>query len=288
QAFARLGTSVHVVSRDSRILAHDDADHALALQIALEREGVRFTFGTEVLDARIAGEERVVRLTDGCELRADAILAAVGRTPRVTGFGLEDCGVEVADGAIRVDDRCRTTVPRIYAAGDVTGPPFFTHAGEEMSKVAVANALLHIPRRYDRKRIPWCTFTAPELAHAGLTEATLRSRGIRHQILSFPNDELDRAVVDGETTGSTKLFVDRRGRVLGASILSSRAGEAAAEIALAIAAKLSVTRIADVVHAYPSYGYGPRRAADGWYTQKITPCVLRLLRTIFGFRGNAR
>ncbi len=195
--------------------------------------------------------------------------------------------MNVIDGAIAVDGHCRTTASRIYAAGDVTGPPFFTHAGEEMSKVAVANALLFMPRRYDRTRIPWCTYTTPELAHAGLTENTLRERKTRYRTLAFPNSELDRAIVDDQLIGSTKLFVSPRGRLLGASVLGPRAGEVIGELALAIGSAVPVSRIADIVHCYPSYSYGARRAADDWYLAKLTPLVKRLLRVVFGFRGRA-
>ncbi|MDQ6926068.1 MAG: FAD-dependent oxidoreductase [Candidatus Eremiobacteraeota bacterium] len=285
QAFARLGTAVHLVASTGRLLPRDDSDHALALQGALETEGVRFSFGTRVVAARFANGEKVVRLSSGVELSCDEILVAAGRTPRVAGFGLEAAGVEVLDGAVVVDARCRTNVRHIFAAGDVTGPPYFTHAAEQMSKIAVANALLHLRRRYDASRVPWCTFTDPELAHAGAAESDLRARDVPFTVLAFPNDRLDRAIVDGATSGSTKLYVGRRGRILGASMLAPRAGEVIGEVALAIDAGMSVSKLAATMHPYPSYSYGSRRAADGWLAKTLTPTVRRVLRAAFRFRS---
>ncbi len=285
QAFARLGTAVHVVSAATRPLGNDDAEHARELRAVLEREGVRFTLGARVVASSRSEDTTVLKLSNATEISCDRVLVAIGRTPRVTGYGLDVAGVVVRDGAIVVDARGRTNVAHIWAAGDAIGPPYFSHFAEESAKVAVANALLGVRKRFDRATVPWCTFTSPELAHVGATEAALRKSGTYASTYAFSNDELDRAIVDDATTGSTKLFVGRGGRVLGASILGARAGELSGEVALAIASRRTVAQIADTLHPYPSYGYGVRRAADGWYERLLTPFVRRIIRAIFRFRG---
>ena len=285
QAFARLGTLVHVVSTATRPLENDDAEHARVLRTVLESEGVRFSLGLRVVASSRFENTTVLKLSDASEIPCDRVLVAIGRTPRVSGYGLEAAGVIVRDGAIVVDARGRTNVAHISAAGDAIGPPYFSHVAEETAKVAVANALLGVRKRFDRATVPWCTFTSPELAHVGSTAATLRKRGTHFSTYTFANDELDRAIVDDVTTGGTKLFVGRGGRVLGASILGARAGELSCEVALAIGAKLTAAKIADTVHPYPSYGYGVRRAADAWYERLATPFVRRIIRTVFRFRG---
>ncbi|GAC1396773.1 MAG: FAD-dependent oxidoreductase [Vulcanimicrobiaceae bacterium] len=285
QAFARLGSTVCVVSRSQTILDRDEPEHARVLQTALEGEGVRFRLGVDVRAATRDADATVVTLSDDRIERCDAIVAAIGRAPRVTGFGLETTGIALVNGAIDVDAYCRTNVPHIYATGDVAGPPYFTHAAEEMSKTAIAHGLLRLPKRYDRARVPWCTYTSPELAHVGLSARTLRERNTPFRTLTFSNDDVDRALVDGATAGGTRLFVSRRGRLLGASVLGARAGETAGELALAIAAKQRVARIADTVHPYPTYAYGARRAADGWYERALTPLLRRAIGIAYRFRG---
>ncbi|GAC1585100.1 MAG: FAD-dependent oxidoreductase [Candidatus Velthaea sp.] len=285
QAFARLGTSVDLVTSADRILPRDDADHARIIQHALEADGVRVRTGCGLARIEARGGTFAAYLERGSEIACDRVLVATGRVPRIAGFALERSGVATRAGAIAVDDRARTSVAHIFAAGDVTGPPYFTHAGEEMSKAAVANALLRWPKRFKRDRFPWCTFTDPELAHAGETEEQLRARGARYRVLAFPNGRLDRAVVDAEDGGGTKLFVGRRGRILGASIAGPRAGEVIGEVVLAMQARLPVSRIADTVHPYPSYSYGLRRACDEWYERALSPRVVGAIKLLFGYRG---
>lgn len=282
QAFALLGASVHVIDRGARILAHDEPEHALALTRVLEQQGVQFHFGTTV--AAALPDVRRLRLSSGEEVPYDDILVAVGRRPRIDGLQLERAGVRVRNEAVEVNTRCRTSTHSIFAAGDVTGPPYFTHAGEEMSKVAVSNMLVHLPRRYDPSSVPWCTFTHPELAHVGRTEDDLSREGRRYERLSFPNAHVDRAIVDDAKVGGSVLLV-QRGRLVGASILAPRAGEIIGELSLAMRAHLPVARIADAIHPYPTYSYGMRRAADDWYVRRLTPFVLALIRIVFRYRG---
>lgn len=285
QAFARLGVAVTLVVRGRRLLRRDDPGHAERISAVLAAEGVALRFGTTVAEATRADGTVRLRLHDGEILEIDDLLVATGREPETNRLGLAAAGVRVHDGAIAVDDRMRTTNPRIDAIGDCTGPPYFTHAAEEAAKVAVTSGLLRLPARFEVRKIPWCTFTDPELARVGESAEELTARGASFSTLRFDYDELDRAIVDGATTGEAKLSVGRGGKLLGASILGARAGETAGELALAYAAGLSARTISGVVHPYPTYAYGARRAADGALEATLTPTVRRLLGLVYRFRG---
>ncbi len=290
QAFARLGTAVTLVERGGRLLPNDDAELAGLLHEQLAAEGVEV-----VLEARV---ERVGPAADGAvrveahleaglrPLEADALLMATGRQANVEGLDLEAAGVKHTLNSIPVDERCRTNKRHIYAIGDVTGRYQFTHMGEHMAKVAVTNALLKLPMRMDAGRVPWVTYTDPELAHVGATEAKLKAEGAKYAVYRFPYSRLDRAVMEGETTGLIKVFAKPlTGKILGATILGARAGELISEYALAMKRGATLRQIADTIHPYPSYGLGARRAADQWYAQKQSPRLTRLLQRVFGYRG---
>lgn len=289
QAFCRLGSAVTVFDRNTRILGHDDALLAEMLQAALADEGVRYRLGADL--------RRVHRTDDGIVVEAvvggvaertvvDALLVATGRVPNTEGLGLDAAGVAFDENGIPVDDRCRTGRRHIYAAGDVTGRYQFTHMSEHMAKVAVTNALLKLPMKIDAGHVPWVTYTTPELAHVGETEAALRGRGASYEVYEFPYDRLDRAVTDGATTGRLRVYAKKwNGAILGAGILGARAGELISEYALAMRHGITLRQISDTIHPYPSYGLGARRVADQWYARKQSAVLVRLLQKVFGYRG---
>ncbi|HEU4403833.1 MAG TPA: FAD-dependent oxidoreductase [Polyangiaceae bacterium] len=292
QAFCRLGARVTVAQRARHLLPGDDPELTEALRRALEGEGVECLLGAEV--RRVANDAGAVRATIAAaggttEVVADAILLAVGRRPNVEGLGLEAAGVGYADRGIAVDDRCRTSARHVFACGDVTGRYQFTHMSEHMAKVAVTNAVLGLPSKVDARYVPRCTFTDPELAHVGASEADLVARGVRFDVYRFPYDKLDRAIADGETTGLVKVLATRPGgRILGASVLGAAAGELIGELAVAMRNGVTLRRLADTIHPYPTYGLGVRRAADQWYVRKRSKALVRVLRFVFGYRGLVR
>ena len=202
-------------------------------------------------------------------LAFDHVLVAAGRRPRTAGIGLEAAGVELDDsGAVVVDDRLRTSAPRIFAAGDVTGRLPFTHVAAHHARVAAVNALLGTRRRVD-ETIPWVTFTDPEVAHVGLTEAQARERwGDRIAVARSDYAELDRALTDGRPEGLALLVADPRGRLVGATVAAPGAGEAIAELTVHIAAGAKIDAVSSTVHAYPTLAEGPSRAADEHLRQR--------------------
>ena len=282
QAFRRLGSDVTVIDRADRVLGRDDADHARVLQRALEGEGVRFVLGADV--ERVEGDNgRVaVHVTAGGErqrVEGDALLIATGRKPNVEGLGLDEAGIAYTKKGITVDDRCRTSLEHVWAAGDCTGEYQLTHMSEHMAKQAVTNAVLRIPAKIDRDGITWTTFTTPEVAQVGKTQQELQEAGRDFVTYRFPYTKVDRAVTEHAETGNIKVHATRwRGRILGASVVGERAGELISVYAVAMKAGVSVREISDTIFPYPTYGLGARRAADQYYVQKQFPLAVRAVK----------
>jgi pyruvate/2-oxoglutarate dehydrogenase complex dihydrolipoamide dehydrogenase (E3) component len=275
QAFRRLGSEVVVIESMNRILPRDDPELSAILQQNLASEGIQFLLGHSVKKVEDTG------VTAG-----DVLLLALGRRANVEELNLGAAGVAISKTGVVVDRHCRTRVKHIYASGDVTGLFQFTHMAEHMSKVAVSNALLHVPLSLESGSVTWCTFTDPELAHVGATEADLRKRGISFDVFRFPFSKIDRAITDNETAGSIKVFAKKfSGKIYGASILGAQAGEMIGEYALALRNGITMRQIADTIHPYPTYGLGNRRAADQWYVRKQSRTLVRWLQRIFGYRG---
>ncbi len=285
QAFRRLDVAVTVVVDAARILERDDPAAVEVVARALRAEGVTLLTDRRVVSASRDGALTTLLLCDGTRVVTDLVMAAVGRVARVDDLGLAEAGVAVRDGLIAVDDRCRTTARRVYAAGDCATTARFTHVAERMAAVAVMNAIVGVPTRFDRDSILWTTFTDPELAHVGPTYAERRRRYPRSAVQTFPFSALDRAVIDDATDGFATIVSTRRGRVLGGTVVGPRAGELIAEIALARAKRLHVTDLAATLHAYPSYAMGVRRAADISVLRKRTRFVLSALRMLRRLRG---
>jgi pyruvate/2-oxoglutarate dehydrogenase complex dihydrolipoamide dehydrogenase (E3) component len=284
QAFQRLGSGVTVIGRFARILEHDDAELAAMLRQCLESEGVRLRLGEQI--ERF--EPGLAHLKGGETVPLDAVLAATGRRPNMESLQLQAAGVSTTEKGIAVDRHCRTNVKNIFACGDVTGKFRFTHMAEHTAKVAVMNAILHVPASKKDDHVSWCTFTDPELAHAGLGEEELRKRGEKFQVYRFPFSRLDRAITESESTGLVKVFANSRGKVLGASILGANGGEIIAEYALAIEAKAGLGAISSTIHPYPTYALANRRAADVFTTSVLTPSRVTWIRRLFRLRGSTQ
>ncbi len=284
QAFQRLGSSVTVVSHGGGILGRDDPELAAILLEHLRGEGIEFLLDTEIVRLK-AGAAHAAR---GVRVEADALLAAVGRSPNVETLHLDAAGVLMNDRGILVNRRCQSSARHIYACGDVAGRHLFTHMAEHMAKVAVTNAILHIPSRMDERHVTWTTFTDPELAHVGGSEAEMQRNGTPCPVYRFPFAHLDRAITDSETTGMVKVLANRWGRILGVSILGAHAGEMIGEYAVAMRNGVSLGKLSSTIHPYPTYVLGNRRAADQFLMAKLTPGMVRWFQRLFGLRGDTR
>ncbi len=270
QAFRRLGSAVTVLQRGPRVLAHDDAECSAIVRRRLEAEGV--SIRTEVAVTRVSkdGTGVAVTLGNGETIAGTHLLVAAGRRPQIDGLELGAAGVAATDKGITTDSAMRTSNPRIFAIGDVAGSYRFTHWAGYQGGLVVRTILTHVPARENKSAIAWATYTDPELAHVGLTEAEAREKhGRAVQVLRWPYQGNDRAQAELETDGLVKVITGRRGRILGADIAGAGAGEMAALFALAIAGGLGTRHLSAMVLPYPTLAEAAKRAAVSGYAAKL-------------------
>ena len=282
QAFQRLGSQVTIVA--PRLLPQDDPEAADVVHRVCEREGVRFERG----HARAVwheGDAVVVKTDAGAQVTGSHLLVAVGRRPNVEGLGLDRAGVTSSVDGIVVDDRLRTSVPHIFAAGDVTGGEQFSHIAGWQAFAAARNALLPGSTSGAANPTAWVTFTDPEVAQVGPTETRARDAlGGSLVVTRWDIAKVDRAKCDDEEEGFIKLLSDGRGRLIGATIVASRAGEMSNELSLAVARGLTVGDIATTVHAYPTYATALQQMASQTATTRWTSSLAgRVLARVLGF-----
>jgi pyruvate/2-oxoglutarate dehydrogenase complex dihydrolipoamide dehydrogenase (E3) component len=280
QSFARLGSEVTLLDMADHVLGREDADAAEVVQNAMARDGVGFEFGVQVESVRRRSGEVVVTWSRDGEpgtTLADEILVAVGRAPNVEGLGLEAAGVRYGRGGVEVDDRLRTTNPRVYAAGDVSSRFKFTHMADAEARIVIQNALFFGRKKASDLIVPWCTYTSPEIAHVGLYERDAAERGLEVETVKVPLSGLDRALLDGEDEGFLRVLLKKGSdRILGATLVSEHAGETISELTLAMQAEVGLGKIAEVIHPYPTQAEVLKRAADQWRRGKLTPLVQKV------------
>lgn len=291
QAFQRLGTHVTIFDMLPRILSGDDEELADMLLEKLNHEGIEFRLSANVnkVSENENGTIEVHAEMNGEQVKqeSEALLVAVGRTANFKSLNPDATGVEYSGNGIRVNNKCRTNVRHIFAAGDVTGRYQFTHMSEHMAKVAASNAILKIPMKIDTVHVPWSTYTDPELAGVGATEKQLIENGINYETYRFPYGKIDRAITEDATEGMIKIFAKKwNGKILGATIYGKQAGDLIGEYAIAMKNGITLRNIADTIHPYPTYGLGARRAADQWYVKNQSEWMSKLVKTIFGYNGS--
>lgn len=289
QAFLRLGSEISIADMTPRILNNDDKELAELLKISLEKEGMIFHLGCKVEEFSNEGNKIKVKLTENGKSNYflfDNVLIASGRKPNISKLKLETVGIKYNNKGIITDQSGRTNVRNIFAAGDCAGSFQFTHYAEHMAKKMVSTALLKLPFKFEPENIIWATFTDPEIAHVGLTLKELEDNKISFKIYKFPFEKIDRATAESSNLGWIKVYAKEfNGKIYGADIMGTNAGEMINEFALAIKNKISLRKIADTIHAYPTYMLGNRRAADQWYIQKQSRTFVNILMKLFGYRG---
>lgn len=271
QAFARLGSQVTILQRGPRILPREEPEASAGLAALLAGEGIRLFTGAEVTAVhRSEGGKRLAyRTAEGeTSLEADEVLVAVGRRPNISGLDLEAAGVAYRTRGIQVDARLRTSNRRVFACGDVCGPYLFTHMAEYQAGIVIANTAFRLPRRVDYRVVPWVTYTDPELARVGSTEAEARERHDDVEVMRFGFDEIDRAIVERETEGFVKL-VTRRRRLLGATLLGAHAGELIPELVFSMQSRAKISTLSATIHPYPTRAQIHRRAVNSYYGTKL-------------------
>ncbi|MGN8158009.1 FAD-dependent oxidoreductase [Salinisphaera sp. SWV1] len=295
QAFARFGSQVTQVEMTPRLLAREDPEVSAHLLERLTAEGI---------DVRTGHTAKAVERRDGnpvlvCEHQGrevafafDRILVAVGRTPNIQGFGLEELGIETSPTrTLAVNEFLQTRYPNILACGDVAGPYQFTHAAAHQAWYASVNALFLGIRRFkaDYSVIPWVTFTDPEIAHVGRNETQAEEDGIAFEVTRYDLGELDRAITEGQARGFVKvLTVPGKDKILGATIVGENAGELIGEFVTAMRHGLGLNKILGTIHAYPTLIEANKYAAGEWKRAHAPARILAWLERFHGWRRDGR
>ena len=281
QAFRRLGSEVTVLEA-AQPLAKDDPECAAIVLDRLEREGVVIRSGVKVVGVTHAGGSVSVTIegSGGEEIVAGThLLVATGRKPTVDGLGLDAAGIRYDCSGILVNKKLKTANKRVYAIGDAAaGQLQFTHAANYHAGLVIRNALFRLPVRVKDDVIPWVTYTEPELAQSGLSEAEARKRGIKIRILRWPYHDNDRAQAERETHGHIKVITKKNGKIIGTTIVGAQAGELIATWTLAIAQGLNIRAFTGLVLPYPTLSEIGRRASIDYFTPSLTsPWVRRII-----------
>ncbi|MGY0564811.1 MAG: FAD-dependent oxidoreductase [Paraglaciecola chathamensis] len=269
QAFGRLGTHVTQIERGDQVLSKEDPDAAKHLQTQLEKDGIDLRLNTSAMAVETTSEGNVLVVEfAGKEERIpfDKILVAVGRQANLTGFGLEDLGIET-DRTIITNDFLQTKYPNILAAGDVAGPYQFTHTASHQAWYAAVNALFRPFKTFkvDYSVIPWATFAEPEIATVGLNETSAKQQGIDFEVTRYDIGGLDRALADDHARGFVKVITKPgKDKILGATIVGANAGELLAEFVLAMKHGLGLNKILGTIHIYPTMAEANKNVAGNW------------------------
>jgi pyruvate/2-oxoglutarate dehydrogenase complex dihydrolipoamide dehydrogenase (E3) component len=276
QAFRRLGSEVTVLEL-AQPLAKEDPECAAIVLDALAREGVTVRSHVKVERVRRLRQRIEVVLAGDMEetIQGTDLLIAVGRRPSIEGLDLDAGHIRHGPDGIVVNKRFGTSNKRVYAIGDVVGPPRLTHAANLQAVQLVRHLLFRLPVSVNADEIPRVTFTDPELAHVGLTDTEARERHSTIRVLRWPYHENDRAQAEHTTLGHIKVVTDKRGTILGATIVGAAAGEQINAWTLAINHGLNIRAFADLVVPYPTYSEIGKRAAVTFFTPRLTSSWLR-------------
>lgn len=291
QAFHRLGANVTQIEAYDCILSREDSDVSDYICKKLSSEGINILTGHRAERVEVLGEDKfLICTTEGREVRVqfDSILLALGRKANVTGFGLEELGIEVErNGNISHDEFLRTNYPNIYVCGDVAGPYQFTHTAAHQAWFASLNSLLapFWSFKADYRVIPWCTFTDPEVARVGLNEAEAKAKGLAYKITKYGIDDLDRAIADESAHGFVKVLTPPKGdRILGVTIVGEHAGDLITEFVSAMKHGLGLNKILGTIHIYPTLAEANKYAAGVWKRGTVSQRTLELLRLFHEWR----
>ena len=300
QAFARLGSSVIQIERGGRLLKKEDLEVAEYARDCLQADGVKVLLNHDAIscqrDSNVINaqgtDKSVQSLTlkdkQGVEstIEFDALIIAVGRQARTTGYGLENLGIDT-DGTIVTNDYLETKFPNILAAGDVAGPYQFTHVASHQAWYAAVNALFGSLKKFkvDYRVIPWVTFIDPEIARVGINEQEANEQGIKFEVTRYDIGDLDRAITESQATGWVKvLTVPNKDKILGVTIVGHNAGELLAEYVLAMKHNLGLNKILGTIHTYPTMSEANKYAAGEWKRNHAPEALLKWVEKYHRFK----
>ena len=289
QAFARFGAQVTQIQQGPRILNREDPEVSELVAARFRAEGIDVRTGHKAKQFVVENGEKILiaEHADGdVRIPFDAVLLAVGRVANLQGYGLEELGVK-ASRTIETNAFLQTNYPNIYAAGDVAGPFQFTHTAAHQAWYAAVNALFDPFKKFrvDYSVIPWATFVDPEVARVGLNEQEAKEQGIAYEVSRYDLDDLDRAIVDGETHGFVKvLTVPGRDKILGVTLVGEHAGDLIAEFVLAMKHGIGLNKILGTLHIYPTLAEANKYAAGVWKKAHAPQALLRWVERFHAWR----
>ena len=284
QAFARLGSQVTQIEMLPRIMFREDDEIAAMVTKRFQEEGVDIRSNHMAKEVVIKDNRKFLICEHDnktIEIEFDEILVAVGRAANTSGFGLEELGVELnSNKTIRVNKMLQSSIPSIYACGDVAGPYQFTHTASHQAWYATVNALFGKFKSFkvDYSVIPWATFTDPEVARVGLNEQEAKEKSIPYEVTSYGIDDLDRAITEGEDHGVVKvLTVPGKDKILGVTIIGDHAGELITEYISAMKHGFGMNKILGTIHIYPTFSEANKFAAGVWKKANAPQTILKLV-----------
>lgn len=288
QSFARLGAQVTQIEQGSRLMSREDEDVSAIVQNKLARDGVKILTQHQAISCDILNQEKIIRLkhlNQELELPFDSLICAVGRSPRLKGFGLEELGI-TSNKTIDTNAYLETIYPNIFAVGDVAGPYQLTHVAAHQAWYAAVNALFGKFKKFkaDYSVIPWATFTDPEVARVGINEQEAIAQGIAYEVTHYGIDDLDRAIADGSDVGYVKvLTVPNKDKILGVTIVGDHAGDLIAEFVMAMKHGLGLNKLLGTIHIYPTMAEANKYAAGEWKRAHQPKQLLAWVERFHGF-----
>ena len=282
QAFHRLGADITIAQRSGRILTKEDTDVSEQMLRYLREEGITIWLNTNIAEVVQHPEGINVTFSNSengtTEQTFDKILIAVGRAPNVEGLGLDKIGVKVGNRGIEVNNRLQTSVKNIYAAGDVIGHYLFTHVAAFQAQLLLRNIFFPLSNTINYGVVPWTTFSDPEVARCGLTEAEAREKYGDVDVFTLDQSDVDRAVAEGETHGFSKVIATRwTGKILGVHLVGANAGEVVHEYVLAMQQRIPLRKLSGMIHVYPTFSSSVWRVAGKWFSESTLIQTLRKL-----------
>jgi pyruvate/2-oxoglutarate dehydrogenase complex dihydrolipoamide dehydrogenase (E3) component len=282
QSFARLGSNVTQVEMGERIMIKEDLEVSNFAQQALSDSGVKILTSHQALRCEMRDGKKILVVKhqeQEIDIEYDQLLCAVGRSARLSGYGLEALGIETNRNIV-TNEYLETLYPNIYAAGDIVGPYQFTHVAAHQAWYAAVNGLFgHFKKfKVDYRVIPWTTFIDPEVARVGINEQDAIEQGIDFEITRFEFKELDRAITEGATKGFIKVITPKgKDKILGVTVVSEHAGDLIAEFVLAMKHGLGLNKILGTIHSYPTWAEGNKYVAGEWKRNHAPQKLLNML-----------
>jgi pyruvate/2-oxoglutarate dehydrogenase complex dihydrolipoamide dehydrogenase (E3) component len=282
QAFARFGSKVTLLQKAGLLLTKEDPEISTAAQRVLEQEGVSIQLSTEVQRVFLGNDDKVhVEWRDAAgspqSTTSSRLLVATGKTLDLSELNPGAAGIQWNENGVVVDDHLRTTAPNVWACGDVTGKYLFTHVAEYQAKIAAQNALLPLKAKADYSVVPWTTFTDPEISHLGLTEDEAQREHGDIKVYRAHFKELDRAIIEGETSGFIKVVTTGSGRIVGVHIIGAAAGETIHSFVAALRDGALIQEFAEWIFVYPTLAEIGHRAGNEYYKEALQSPTARWL-----------